>query len=242
MKWMVLGSSPTAVSFYERARLDTDILVTCNSGIYLARRPDYYIVHDTFSIRKFCQWAGHAATNGTKIVTTQWKEPHVRSSFQAWCKSKNIDHEPFAVPYFTIPIEESDTLADDQLQRQLSVKYKPGEYVHAGYTGMFMLQFAANNAKSGDTIHLVGMEGYGEGSQYFDRDDVKESNIERTQAIGRFTVGLINACPHLQFVFWGVPNYEVCACRDNAWYIGTSLKPPIALPPGVPFWGPEYDK
>lgn len=73
MNWLVLGSGPLAPFSYGRLQTAEriDQVVTCNRGLCLNDKPDFYFLSDGVAIKLFLESSREAQAKGTKLVTLQ---------------------------------------------------------------------------------------------------------------------------------------------------------------------------
>lgn len=195
--WIVLGAGPDAVEMLAlaRRRCPTARIVTTNGGINLFRPPDVpevYFLTDQMGCHIYHDPARLMQRHGTRLVTLKRSESSL--------KSRRVDHF-------------DEFLPGGPIQNQ----FVRGGY-SGGLSGLLCLEYAVNHGAK--RVHLVGMNGYAgvEGSDYFDGHETPlnppDKRLRHTREIVEpFTQAVVDACPDVEFVFYGRINYRVAGAN-----------------------------
>lgn len=196
LKWMVLGSSPSAKEFHEVPQVDR--VVSAGDAILL-QRPDYYVLSEECSVLRFEEERAEMRKKGTQVVVIErLVDGKSKLNFLASRTPKG-----FVVPHdISLPMRRARIAQDWQL-------WRPGSYI-CGTAGSIALQFAVNNFPS--EVHLVGMEGY-LGEEHVDYFSGQKGNFHS----GRITVvwygplvqHIVDLCPKTDFIFYGNMKYPI---------------------------------
>jgi len=201
MNWLHIGSSPSVLEYLPRARQENriDKTITCNAGILLEPRPDYYAAVDFPSQRRFVEQARAAQQNGTRLITMRREPQAMRDRDCDW-------YDEFIV----MPDGGPPT------------RDKWGAFQ---YTGPMCVEYAIRHGAK--CVILVGCDGYTGVNDYFDgwNNDHADPNFRYE----RMTIHhlkprlqqLARLFPEVQFLQYGDPVYAVDA--DNWRVIGTGL-------------------
>jgi CMP-N-acetylneuraminic acid synthetase len=192
-QWIVAGASPSAREGFAAARAayPTATTITTNGGQGLFEppaRPDHYLIFDSIACTKHREHAEVFAAHGTRTITLH------RDSRRAL-----VDRGVHWFDEF-LPVNGAEHPG----------RFRQGSYASCGLSGLMCLQYALNHGAQG--VHLVGMEGYADSGHYFDdqadQGPEKSSRFTRT-LIEPFVQSCIDACPDVQFTFYGDLNYRV---------------------------------
>ena len=197
MEWVVVGSSPTAPEWLEYVRQNTESpkFAITNRAYKLFQDdppPDIYFLGGEVSgdirgrYEQFFPAAKALKKRGTRLVSLKRKANDL--------KEAGLD---FMDEYIKVDVG-----------RWGKWRFHPGgnHYCAVGYSGLFCLQYAVNHAAT--VVHCVGMEGYAkEGSHYFDGSP--DSELNQTDVIQEIVQAVADACPWVEFVFYGKMNYRV---------------------------------
>lgn len=192
-QWIVIGSSPSAPAGLRAAlAVAPDArTITTNRGHLLFEgddRPDVYHLHDSVACEEHRQTAVDLAAKGSHMTTL------ARASDRA-LKVRNVDW-----------FDEFLTL----VSHTHPGRYQHGVYASCGLSGLMILQYALNNGAR--TVHVVGLEGYADKGHYFDGgpDLTQKKGLAFTRdQIGPFVQSCVDACPEVQFTFYGELNYPI---------------------------------
>lgn len=194
--WIVVGSSPTAQGVFDNVleRYPDARTITCNAGIYLfasvlegPRYPDIYWLSDLVACYMFGRFANQAQRNGTEIWTLPRNEYGI--SIRGM---QNADR------YLDLP--ESD-------------HYTRGTYYHSTLSGTICTQIAVNEGAR--KVVWLGHDGYRStpNGKVVDTIDGRLGHGKgwgHTQnVIGPFMQAVVNACPDIEFEYYGKPQYTL---------------------------------
>lgn len=191
--WVVVGSSPSAPQWFARCQQEFPLArtITTNRGCHLfnGHGPDVYHIHDWCACEIHQDDAKRLKGQGARLTTL------ARSDKRA-IRDRHVE-------WF-----------DEFLQLdkgEYPGRFRKGAYASCGFSGLVCLQYALNHGAK--WVHLVGMEGYGEEPQHFQESHKHEEAMTNkwgtTNVIQPVTQSCIDACPDVQFVFYGQLNYEV---------------------------------
>jgi len=140
--WLMIGSSPSVLQTLPQFADFDGMTITCNSGICLWPVPDVYFAIDQFASVMWHDEAANAQRMGTKLVSV------LRGPKAA--KQRKIEHY--------------DLFLD------LAHKTNPSrtDYGEFRYSGPLCVEHACHNGA--EVIHLIGMDGYRHGNDYWDAD------------------------------------------------------------------------
>lgn len=184
MKWMVLGSSPSAPYYF--GSIQSDRVISSGDGILLIR-PDYYLVneynaldrHETIRLR--CQ------AQGTKVLVSDYVDLH-----------KHLGYAVDEVIPLLVPGEDLDNSWK---------RWEPGRYVFS-VSGAVGLQYAVNHGAT--EIHMVGMEGYTGGADYFTGQIGHQgAKVFTTTSYAPLLRLIVSKCPGVQFITYGDLVYDL---------------------------------
>lgn len=188
--WLVIGSAPTVVKAFGELPLLHYTTITCNNGIRLVPFPDYYLIYDQDHAVAFEGAARLAQANGTHLVTIHRsnKEALRRQKLDFYDEYIQVDHGPHE------PTRE--------------------QWGRPAWSGQMCVEYACRNGAT--SIHLVGMDGYRKGNDYFDaatyrkplNNDAFPVEMNEVKIRPRMQ-SLTDAFPEIQFVQYGDPVYDV---------------------------------
>lgn len=199
--WIVAGTSQTADMFTRLARHRYPFATTittnaghklfCRSANVPMRRPDYYYLSDAVACAEFIKPARELRGYGTKLVTLK-RSP---SALQLR-----------GVSDFDIFLDVPGPGATWQ--------FRKGDYTDWSLSGLYTIQFAINNGAK--LIHIAGHEGYRNDDRgcrhddHFDGSRSPDNGALLTEVIIRPAMqAMIDACPDVQFHYYGPLAYEV---------------------------------
>ncbi len=243
MKWMVLGSSPTAREFYGHP--EVDLIGAAGDAITLCR-PDYYFVAELRSLVMFVEERAAARKAGTKVILSETRvgnvggppprcPPEAKKLESEWRDIKRaslngeIDRDRLAEIERHL-IELGSWVLEDVGTRGSHIFDFPHdgwmEYVDTGAThlgaykawepglycqavaGILALQYAVNHGAT--EVHMVGMEGYTGGVDYFTGKRGAERGAKYfREAWAPHTQRIVDKCPEIQFFVYGNPTYPL---------------------------------
>jgi hypothetical protein len=200
MNWLHIGTSPSVLEYLPRARLENriDRTITCNAGIKLDPRPDYYACVDFPSQRMFNEHARAAQKGGTHLITLKRTAEALRKRDCDW-------------------FDEFVDMPNGPPTRE-----KWGEF---RYTGPMCMEYAIRHGAS--SLILVGCDGYTGKNDYFDGwTDGKQEPVgiyERmtVEVLQPAIQRLVSLWPEVQWLVYGRPVYAIRG--DNWRVIGTGL-------------------
>jgi N-acylneuraminate cytidylyltransferase len=192
-QWIVAGASPSAREGFAAARaaypMATTITTNGGQGLFdPPDRPDHYILFDSEACVKHREHAKAFAAHGSRTITLH------RDSQRALVTRGVHWFDEF------LPLNGHDHPG----------RFSQGKYASCGLSGLMCLQYALNHGAQG--VHLVGMEGYADSGHYF--DDQADQGPEKSRRFTRtliepFVQSCIDACPDVEFTFYGQLNYRV---------------------------------
>jgi len=206
-EWLVVGSSPSADEYARlcRARYPMAATIATNSGGRLfPQGPDYYYVNalvfgDDKVDNKYLADCKRYKAQGTRLITIKRNtKAQVRRGTDWFDEFITMDG-PGATWQFKI-----------------------GHYSDWSMSGLMIVQYALN--MGAERVHLVGHEGYrsSEGNPQFDHFDgfpgPANGHHCTHNLIKPAMQAMVDACPWVEFYFYGAMNYEVKG--DNVNFIG----------------------
>ena len=208
---MVLGASPSAPEFHKVPNVD--VVASAGDGILL-QRPDYYILTEEVSLRRYHDERYEARALGTKVIIRDGLREVFRtkmgSSFDFPCDGYISD--------FT----------SGSYQRSHKC-YTPGKYAHS-CAGCLALQWAVNHGAT--EVHMVGMEGYTGGIDYFNGNQGNDKSARVTQSnYGPLVQRITETHPDVQFTAYGDLKYSLTG--DNVSLVQGDPNPAQALSRGL---------
>ena len=194
MTWIVLGSSLTAPDMLKVARADygDTTLITTNSGIELAE-PDYYFLSDQFACKQFGQRSKDMQANGMKVITLKRLPDALHR--------RGLDHADILLPI---------------IHTGTPMIFERGVYRDCMFSGLYCSLFAINNGAK--RMVVVGHEGYPPGeddpSYWYSAEKPLEHPPEQRLRYTKLYIGpwwqkVADACPDIEFVFYGDLNYKI---------------------------------
>ncbi len=206
-RWMVLGASPSAPEFHMIP--DIDVVASAGDGILL-QRPDYYFLTEEISLDLFESERFEARMLGTKVVLNGQLRKKIRSKF-----GEN----------FVFPCDEYIDEFSDGSYMSSYKRYRPGQYAHA-CAGCLALQWAVNHGAT--EVHMVGMEGYAGGVDYFDGRRGNDGSAKATRQSYRHLIQRI-VDTHLDIKFFAYGKLVYSLDGDNVSLIQGSPSPAQTL-------------
>lgn len=204
-KWLVLGASPSAPDFYKIP--DVDFITSAGDAILLCR-PDWYFVNERRSLDLHKQERAEARAKGTRVV--------IQRSFRKLIKYH--DDSNFCFPY--------DDCIEDFSYGSIWRSHEywtPGRYSQSS-SGCLALQWAVNHGAT--EVHMVGMEGYTGGVDYFTGTKGSELGARWThESYGPLVQRIIETSPDIQFTMYGEPLYQLKA--ENLTFYGRPNPAPV---------------
>lgn len=188
-RWMVLGASPSAPEFHSIPNID--VVVSAGDGILL-QRPDYYILTEENSLKLYHDERAEARELGTKVI--------IRDELRDIFRDKQGND-------FDFPCDGYITGFTNGSIFRSHMWYEPGRYAHT-CAGCLALQWAVNHEAT--EVHMVGMEGYTGGVDYFTGRNGNELSAEITLSnYGPLMQKIIETHPHVQFTMYGDLKYDI---------------------------------
>lgn len=185
----MIGSSPSVLDTLPNVlkSLPDPVVITCNSGIKLYKRPEYYLAVDQFASHLYHDLALDAQNHGTTLVTLDRGEKARRD--------RKIEH-----------FDTHLTLGEGACTRD--------QYGSFRYSGPLCVEFACHHGAR--SVHLVGFDGYTKPNDYFDPETPrrKQNNPTSTNTqdhlIPRLTE-LAAVWHDVWFIQYGTPCFEIIA-------------------------------
>ncbi len=188
-RWMVLGASPSAPQFHTVPNVD--VVVSAGDGILL-QRPDYYILTEEVSLRRYHDERYEARALGTKVIIRDGLRSVFRDKFGS---------------DFDFPCDGYISDFTNGSYQHSHKWYEPGRYAHC-CAGILALQWAVNHGAT--EVHMVGMEGYTGGVDYFNGNHGNDKSARVTQsAFGPLTQRIVETHPDVQFTAYGDLKYSL---------------------------------
>ena len=187
MKWMVLGSSPTAAKYC--TAVEVDRVVSAGEALTL-RRPDVYIIAEINRLHTHEKLKREIRKKGTLIYVSGCIYSHIE---------KHLDGQYPCDGYLPCVIDNEKHWN----------RWEPGLYVMT-CSGATAVQYAVNHGA--EEIHLVGMEGYrGPGEvTYFTGEKGSEQGVKFLREMYAPLMQLIvSSCPEIQFFTYGQMEYDL---------------------------------
>lgn len=193
-RWMIMGSSPTAPDFHNIP--DVDYVASSGDAILL-REPDYYFIIEPSALWRWAEERFQAHKNGTKVVVHGDLPKLVnRAKFRGYLK------EEYKVPFDELLPVTHGGMKDWQ-------QWYRGTYVNC-CSGVMALQYAANRVPAPTEIHMVGMEGYTGGVDYFTGDSTGPNTPTYMKSCyAPLTQRIINKLPDTKFTTYGNLTYDL---------------------------------
>ena len=200
---MVLGASPSAPEFHSIPNVD--VVASAGDGILL-HRPDYDILTEEVSLRKYHAERYEARKLGTKVFIRDGLRSVFRDKFGS---------------DFDFPCDGYISDFTNGSYHNSHKWYEPGRYAHS-CAGNLALQWAVNHGAT--EVHMVGMEGYTGGIDYFNGNQGNDKSARVTQAsFGPLTQRIVETHPNVQFTAYGDLKYPLEG--DNVSLVQGSLSP-----------------
>lgn len=196
--WLVVGASPSAPKYFDALLGQADATITCNAGWQLFfTHPAHLVYPDYFFINDQCSCINNARAKrvmqsaGTEIITVKRAESALTLR----------------------GIDDADHLLEVTDGGYGFIAFTRGQYVYPQISGLAPLMFAINSGAT--RVLMCGMEGYKSNDDElvpdsFDGRLGKASGERLTRKwIGPFTQSVFDACPDVEFVFYGKPNFKI---------------------------------
>jgi len=213
MRWMVLGSSPSAPEHHNTP--DVDVSISSGDGILL-RSPTYYLIVEESAIWRHPKERQRAQNDGTKVLLTDNLVNSVRGAkFQ-----KFLDR----TSKYMFPYDEL-VRCNVPIRKNSWKSWRRGSYIRS-CSGVVALQYAINHGAT--DIHMVGMEGYTalEGPQYFNGQPANNKSHRFAQMCHfPLTQRIIAQCPDVSFTTYGRLTYDLFG--DNVTHLRDEDKVPV---------------
>ena len=188
-RWMVLGASRSAAQFYEVPVVD---VVASAGDAILLQRPDWYFLAEERSLDLFESERAEARMLGTKVVLNGQLRKKIRNKF-----GEN----------FIFPCDEYINEFTNGSVMSSYKRYRPGHYAHT-FAGGFALQWAVNHGAT--EVHMVGMEGYTGGVDYFDGRYGNDRGAKTTKrSYCHLIQRIVDTHPCVQFFAYGKLVYSL---------------------------------
>lgn len=190
--WIVCGAGPDAPKMLAVAkrRYPHSTTITTNSGIRLFRepdRPDYYFLTDMYGCQIYHDEAVAIQARGSRLLTLRRDKSAL--------KQRRVDHFDEFIPM----VGGYEQFTRKGLTARLS--------------GLLCMQYAL--MRGARELHLVGLNGYTgrPGGDYYEQDAPvtahRRLRNHTENTIAPFTQAAVEACPDVDFVFYGRLNYSV---------------------------------
>lgn len=189
---MVLGASPTSKKHHETPKVDT--VAGAGSSITF-HHPDWFFIIEERSLMLYPDDLKTARLNGTKVVIKKHLIKH--------CLEKMYRERRIASPDYPHDLA-LDLFGGFKNGWRV---WEPGMYVNCT-AGAFALQFAVNHNPA--EIHMVGLEGYTGGVDYFDgKTSNEQCKRYSRQVYAPLLQRIVDKCPQTQFITYGNPIYKL---------------------------------
>ena len=210
-RWMVLGASPSAPEFHTVPNVD--VVVSAGDGILL-QRPDYYILTEEVSLRRYHDERHKARALGTKVI--------IRDGLRSVFRDKMGSD-------FDFPCDGYISDFTNGSYKHSHKWYVPGKYAHS-CAGCLALQWAVNHGAI--EVHMVGLEGYTGGVDYFNGNQGNDLSARVTQSnYGPLVQRIVETHPDVQFTAYGDLKYSLTG--DNVSFVKGDPDPAPALSRGL---------
>ena len=196
--WLMIGSSPSVLQTLPQFDDFAGTVITCNAGIKLWPDPHYFAAIDQLATLQWHDLALAAQKRGTKLIT-------LKRGTRA-TKDRKIGHY------------------DIHIQEGRGVEPTQSSWGCFRYTGPLCVEFACRYGA--EAIHLIGMDGYRSGNDYFD-PETERRHIKAPESSHNINhlqprlQNLTSTWPDVQFIQHGNPCYTVSApnweIREPAW-------------------------
>lgn len=208
---MVLGASPTAPKYHTVP--EVDVVIAAGDGILL-QRPDFIVITEERCLFNHLDKQKEYQAQGTKVIlhdllvrdragapsgamTRAYKEGHVE--------------EGFKYPYDELVRCSGKPAPMFQFKKAWTL-WKPGGCVIC-CSGMVALQYALNHGAT--ELHMVGMEGYTGGVDYFSgRKSNRFAHLLTRDTYRNLYNRIIAALPDIQFIHYGKPLFGLKPMRN----------------------------
>jgi hypothetical protein len=194
--WIVLGGSPKAKLYFDDviAKHPNATTITCNCGLHLFFShiagpiyPDHYWISDLAACEIYSRFMNAAQERGTQIWTADRNEYGLSAR-----GLKHADH------YLPLPEQ---------------AEYTRGRYYHSKLSGTIITQIAINSGA--EHVIWLGHDGYrstpnNRVPDTFDgRMGTPNGWSNTCNIIAPFMNAVAEACPDVQFDYYGKPNYAL---------------------------------
>lgn len=189
MRWKVIGSSPSVLRTLDMPPSDCKT-ITCNAGLKLVPVPDVFVCYDQKASIDYEGLIRAAKAGGSWLFTIH------RDNHEAQVRHKLDFYDEYVDfgPALKVPTRE--------------VWGKPM------WSGQMCVEWACRNGAT--EIHLVGMDGYRNGADYFDergmtpvlRNPDFPVEVTHSKILPRMQ-DLAEVFSEIEFVQWGDPVYKV---------------------------------
>jgi hypothetical protein len=192
MDWIVTGSAPSGREWTRRLvrRYPDAIRIASNRAIEWYAEDgidlDYLFVFDFVACQKYADIAKRMQQDGTRCVTLKRKQPALAQ--------RNLDgfDEFIGPPRFKCN----------------PGWFKRGEWNDMALSGLWCVQYAINSGAT--TLHLSGHDGYRGRPTDYDSGEAHPNAAAKTYGVIQPGFqAMIDACPDVQFAFYGDLAYDV---------------------------------
>lgn len=195
MRWMILGASPSAPDYHRVP--DVDVVASAGDAILL-RRPDFFFVVEEESMFRYEKERAFARLLGTKVVIKE----DLLGDFMERARKKGVINYEYKYPY-----DEAIPCIGKMAFERSWKRWKPGRYV-ASCAGLLAMQYAVNH--NACEIHMIGMQGYSDGIDYFNGRRGTKGGARYTRvAYEPLVKKIISLSPNVTFIQYGKPLYRV---------------------------------
>lgn len=150
MRWTFIGSGPSAPAQVDclLPRISPCRTITTNAGLKLLPNPDVYFLADRVACQRYMPMVRKAKETGTHLVTMHRFTNALLERGVEW-------FDEFVINGVDPPL--------------------PNRWGCFNQSGPFAMEYACR--KGATELHLLGCEGYADGSAYFDEADRKEEHL-----------------------------------------------------------------
>jgi len=202
---MVLGSSPTAPDHYQTP--DVDVVATAGDGITLWPQPDYHFIGEPLGLWRLEDLIEAAHSKGTKVVFGKDMERCIRKKLGLSLSRKRVpatkdQRRSGRHNHHNYPVDHVIK------RRHLRSHWVPGEFTQI-CSGGLAFQYAVMTPDVSE-IHMVGLEGYTGGEDYFTgQKGTPEGKLLNTAVYGPLVQSIVSQCPQIQFITYGELRYPL---------------------------------
>ncbi len=205
-RWMVLGSSPSAPEHYQKPVVD--VVATAGDGIsLLPTYPDYHFIGEPRGLWRLEELIEKAHHHGTKIVFGKGMERDIRKKLGLSMSRKRV---PATKDERRSGRHNRHNYPHDHVIRTRHKRshWVPGEYTQI-CSGGLAFQWAVM-APDVSEIHMVGLEGYTGGHDYYTgQAGTPEGKLLNTEVYGPLMQSIVSQCPQIQFIVYGELRYPL---------------------------------